>query len=122
MAGDNILAATIVAPKVLYSAQLTTFTTTKVVDVAAGTSVKITSAVVVNSTVSAATLTLGICKTGDTAGVSHNVYNATSIAANTIVDLSAYLKGVVLGPGDFVNAGSGTGTALTLILTGMLHS
>lgn len=122
MAGDNLLVATGVAGKILFSAQLSTTTTTTLLTAAASTSVRLTAAVVCNTTGSSATVTLGICKTGDTAGASHNVVSAVPIPAGDSLELTAIFGNMILGPGDFISGGAGTTTAITFVLSGIVNT
>ena len=116
-----MLVAASASPKVLYSALLST-SASAVVTAAASTSVKVSTGTACNTTGTAATFTLDVCKTGDTAGASHRVVSAASIAAGASLDLRPYLQGVMLGPGDFLSALSGTASAITLVITGAVHA
>lgn len=120
MAG-NILAvgSTNYTPKVLVSADLGT-SDAALYTVAALQSIKITSLSLCNHTASAVTVSLGVVATGGSLGASHRVINSYSLAANSAID--GILVGATLGPGDFLSGFAGTGTAVSVVITGTVQS
>ncbi|MEU6582735.1 hypothetical protein [Nocardia sp. NPDC046763] len=122
MAGADVLHAATISPLVLQSGQLGTTADATIYTAAASTSVKITTAVVCNTTGSAATVSVGVCKAGQTAGAANRVVSGYSLAAGDSLSLSAYLNGAMLGPGDFITAYAGTASAVNLIITGIVNA
>ncbi len=118
----NLLAVTSVTPQVLYSAQLGTTADTTVYTAAAATTVKITNAVVCNTTGTAATVSIGVCKTGQTAGAANRVISAYSLGAGDSLALTEYLEETMLGPADFITAYAGTASAVNLIISGIVST
>lgn len=76
--------------------------------------------IVCNTTGSAATLTLDVVPSGGSAGVTHRIAAAVSVAANTTVSLATSLValGIAMEEGDTLNGLQGTGSALTVTATG----
>jgi hypothetical protein len=78
--------------------------------------------IVTNTTGSAATATLYLVPSGGTAGVANALLYATSYAANVATSLSgAGRLGIVLEPGWTIYGLQGTGSALTLRVTGRIR-
>lgn len=121
MAGDNITTSTSIAPKVIRSAYLPITTEAAQYTVPAATSVKIATACITNVTGTAVTVSLSLVPTGGTLDGTHRVLNSFSLPANDTLELT-WLKGAMLGPGDFVGGLAGTGSAVVLVLTGTVHT
>lgn len=118
----NLLAITSSSPQVLYSAQLGTTADATVYTAAAATTVKITYGMLCNTTGTAATVSLGVCQTGQTAGAAHRVLSVYTLGAGDSLSLADYLDGVHLGPADFITANAGTASAITLVLSGIVST
>jgi len=118
MSGSNLLAATAVSPKVLYSSQLTTTADVAIYTVGAGLSAVIKHGTVCNTSGSAATITLKIIPSGGSVDGTHAVVSAYSLAAGDTLSLTGYLTGCCLGPGDSIHAQAGTANVLDVIITG----
>lgn len=121
MAGDNIISATTIAPKVLRSAYLPITTEAAQYTVPASTSVKVATASITNVTASAVTVSLSLVGTGGTLDGTHRIVNSYVLPANDTLELGM-LKGAMLGPGDFIGGLAGTASAVVLVVTGTVHS
>lgn len=120
MATQNLMDATSGLPKVLVSQFLANSETTQYTG-PANSSVKISSARLTNTSGSAVTVSISLVKTGGTAGNSNRVLAGYSLAAGDGIDLPE-LAGAFLGPADFVSAIASTGSAVALVLTGVVFS
>jgi len=121
MAGDNIIAATTIAPKILRSTYLPITTEAAQYTVAAGQSVKVATASITNVTATAVTVSISLCPTGGSLDGTHRVVNSYSLPANDTLELGM-LKGAMLGPGDIIGGLAGTASAVVLVVTGTVHS
>ena len=115
---SDLKLATSAVPSVLVSAFLPTSDTTQYTCPAA-TTTKIASCTLTNTTGSAATVTLSVVKSGGSSGASNRVLASYPLAANTQLSLGQLAW---LSPGDFISAFSNTGTAVSLVLTGIAFS
>lgn len=120
MPTQNLMAATSGLPQVLVSQQLASSETTQYTG-PANSAVKIAKAVLTNTTASAVTVSVSVCKTGQTAGASNRVVSGYSLTAGDSL-VVAQLEGQFLGPGDFISAIAGTATAVTLEASGVVFS
>lgn len=120
MAGDNIISATIIEPKVLRSAYLPT-TEAAQYTVAAGVSVKVATASITNVTGTQVTVSLSLAASGQAMDASSRVLNSYILPANDTLELGM-LKGAMLGPGDYIAGLSATASAVVLVVTGTVHS
>ena len=116
---QNLMAASSGLPSVLVSQQLAA-TETTIYTCPAASAAKLAAATVVNTSGSAATVSISIVKTGGTAGVGNRVATF-SLAAGDSTTLNE-VAGHFLGPGDFVSAIAGTASAITLVLSGVVFS
>ena len=82
------------------------------------TSAVVKRAVFCNTTGLAATITVYVVPSGGAAGVTNEIIAAYSIAAGASY-VSPELAGVVLGPGDTLQALSGTNAAVTIVVSGI---
>jgi len=121
MAGDNIIAATSITPKVLRSTYLPITTEAAQYTVAAGESVKVATASITNVTATAVTVSLSLVPTGASLDGTHRILHSYSLPPNDTLDLS-WLKGAMLGPGDVIGGLAGTASAVVLVVTGTVHS
>ena len=121
MAGDNIIAATTIAPKILRSTYLPITTEAAQYTVAAGQSVKVATASITNVTATAVTVSISLCPTGGSLDGTHRVVSSYSLPANDTLELGM-LKGAMLGPGDIIGGLAGTASAVVLVVTGTVHS
>lgn len=123
MAGNNIIVAASIEPKVIRSTYVPTgtFDGTQYT-VPSGQSVKIATATVTNITAAPVTISLSLAAVGQsTVDNSHRILSSYVLPANDTLELS-FLKGAMLGPGDFIAGAAGTGNAVVLVLTGTVHS
>jgi hypothetical protein len=121
MAGNNIIVAASIEPKVIRSAYLPITTEAAQYTVPASTSVKVATATITNVTASAVTVSLSVVPAGGSLDGTHRVLNSYSLPANDTLELS-FLKGAMLGPGDFIGGLAGTASAVVLVLTATVHS
>jgi hypothetical protein len=121
MAGDNIISATSIAPKVIRSAYLPITTEAAQYTVPASTSVKVATATITNVTATAVNVSLSVVPTGGTLDGTHRILNTYSLPANDTLELS-FLKGAMLGPGDFIGGLAGTASAVVLVVTATVHA
>jgi len=121
MAGQNIIVAASVEPKVIRSAYLPITTEAAQYTVPASTSVKVASATICNVTASAVTVSLSLCPSGGSLDGTHRVISGYSLPANDTLELSM-LKGAMLGPGDIIGGLAGTASAVVLVVTGTVHT
>lgn len=121
MAGDNIISATTISPKIIRSAYLPITTEAAQYTVPASTSVKVATASITNVTGTAATVSLSLCPTGGSLDGTHRVLNTFSLPANDTLELT-WLKGAMLGPGDIIGGLAGTASAVVLVVTGTVHA
>lgn len=122
MAGQNVIAAVSISPKVLVSQQLGT-SDAAIYTVPASTSVKVAQATLCNTTASAVTIYLSIVATGGTVGDgTHRVISGYSLAANDTLALKDYIGGAMLGPGDIIAAYASTASAVDFVVTGTVHA
>ena len=117
---QNLMGATTALPQVLVSQQLAASETTQYTCPAAS-SAKIGSATLTNTSASAVTVSLSVCKSGQTADGTHRVIAGYSVAAGDSTVLSE-LVGVYLGPGDFISALAGTPSAVTFVASGVIFA
>lgn len=121
MAGDNLITATSITPKVIRSTYLPITTEAAQYTVPASTSVKVSTASITNVTGTAVTVSLSLVPTGGSLDGTHRVLQSYSLQANDTMDLS-WLKGAMLGPGDVIGGLAGTASAVVLVVTGTVHS
>jgi hypothetical protein len=121
MAGDNIISATTIAPKVLRSAYLPITTEAAQYTVPASTSVKVATATLCNVTATQVTVSISLVPTGGTLDGTHRVVHNYILPAGDTLELSM-LKGAMLGPGDVIGGLAGTASAAVLVVTGTVHS
>lgn len=121
MAGDNIIASTVINPKIIRSAYLPITTEAAQYTVPASTSVKIATATVTNVTGTAVNVSLSLMPTGGTLDGTHRILNTYSLPPNDTLELSM-LKGAMLGPGDVIGGLAGTASAVVLVVTATVHS
>lgn len=121
MPGNNIIIAASIEPKVIRSAYLPLTTEAAQYTAPAGTSVKVATATITNVTAAAVTVSLSVVPTGATLNGTQRILNSYSLPANDTLDLS-FLKGAMLGPGDFIAGVASTASAVVLVLTATVHS
>jgi hypothetical protein len=121
MAGNNIIVAASVSPQIIRSAYLPITTEAAQYTVPADTSVKIATASVTNVTGGSVNVTLSLVPAGGSLDGTHRVLNTFSLPANDTLDLT-WLRGAMLGPGDFIGGLAGTANAIVLTVTGTVHS
>lgn len=117
----NLLAVAAMTPQTLNSGYLGT-SDAAVYTCPASSTVKIATATLCNVTGSAVTVYVGIVPSGGTAGASHHVIHALSLAANDTLSLTPYLSGTMLTASDAVSGYCGTGSAVVMVLTGTVSS
>lgn len=117
--GDNVLTATVAAPKVLYSGQLANTTDNSLYSPAAGKSAVIKHATVCNTTGGAVTVTVRVVPSGGSADGTHVILSGYSLAAGDTLPLSDYLEGCCLAPGDSIHAQAGTANAVDVVISGV---
>ena len=117
---QNIMGASSALPQVLVSQQLAAAQTTQYT-CPANSAVKISNAVISNSSGSAVTVSLSLCKSGQTADGTHQVISGYSLAAGDS-SVVTELQNQFLGAGDFVSAIAGTGAAVTFAMSGVVFS
>lgn len=101
-----------VSPKVLYAGgQLTTAAATLYTG-PANTQTVVSSAVFTNVDSVARILTAYVVRSGGTAGAANTLIKSQSIAAG-VAYVSPELAGVILGPGDLIQAKADANTAIT---------
>jgi len=115
---SDLKTATSATPKVLVSNYLPSSEAAQYT-AAAGSTVRLASAVLVNTDSSARTVTLSIVKTGDSAGGANRILNAYSLAAGAVLDLGAVGW---LGPGDFISGVASVASKVTLVMSGVEFS
>ena len=116
---ENIRAATTVAPKVLIAQTVATTGSGAVYTVPAGSTVKIATATVCNSSLTASVSTyVSVRKAGDT--IPWRVANFNLAAAESFV--VSELVGAVLGPGDGISIGASDTTNVNFVVTGVVAS
>jgi len=121
MAGDNIISATSITPKVWRSAYLPNGVETAQVQVPAASSFKIATACITNVTASAVTVSISLAATGQFLDGTHRVLHNYSLPAGDTLELSM-LKGAMMGPGDIIGGLAGTAAAVVLVVTGTVHA
>lgn len=84
----------------------------------ANTSAVVKRAVFCNTTGTAATITVNVVPSAGAVSAANEVIAALSIAAG-VTYVSPELAGMTLGPGDTIQAQSGTGAAITFIASGI---
>jgi hypothetical protein len=97
-------------------AVLTTTLTTDQYTVPSSTTTVVKQVLLCNTTASAVTATIYCVPSGDSAGDSHKIVNALSLAANETVMMSMSL---VMTAGDKIKAGASTGSAVNIVLNGV---
>lgn len=117
---QNLLSATSNLPSVLVSQQLANTETTQYT-AAAGSAVKIATAVLCNTSASLVTVSVSLVKTGGTAGAANRIMSSYALAAGDSVELTE-LVGSFLGPGDFISSVASAATAVSLVVTGAVSS
>lgn len=121
MAGDNIISATTIAPKIIRSTYLPITTEAAQYTVPASTSVKVATATICNVTASPVAVYVSLCPTGGSLDGTHRVISNYSLPAYDTLELSM-LKGAMLGPGDIIGGLAGTASAVVLVVTGTVHT
>lgn len=113
----NIKTATAITPYTL-QAQLPTVEATFYA-APTGKALKVSTARLTNTTGSTVSgVSVSVVKTGGTAGAANRVLNNVSLTANASLDIPIG----VLNEGDFISAVAGTGSAVTLAITGFEFS
>lgn len=115
---SDLKTATSALPKVLVagylpSSEAAQYTAT------AGTTVRLASAMLVNTDSSTRTVTLSIVKSGDAAGGANRILSAYSLTAGAVLDLGAIGW---LGPGDFISGVASVASKVTLVVSGVEFS
>lgn len=123
MANPSYLALTTMVGQILYSGQLATTAATSVYTVPANKTVKITQGTVCNtSTSAAATVTVSLLKSGDTADGTHSVISAYSLPAGDTLSLKDYLNGAMLAELEAISVTAGTANVLDVVITGVVST
>jgi hypothetical protein len=128
MANPSYLALTSMKGQVLYSNQLSSTSATTIYTAPASSTVEIKTAVIANTDSVARSITVSVCKTGDTDGVTHRVLSAFPIPAagdattGGAISLIDFIGGLMLGEGDFISVTAGTANVLNVILTGVVSA
>lgn len=115
---SDLKLATSAIPSVLIAAFLPTSDTTQYTCPAA-TTTRIASCTITNTTGSSATVTLSVVKSGGSSGASNRVLAAMTLTANQELSLGELCW---LSPGDFISAFSNTGSAVSIVMTGIAFS
>lgn len=114
----NIAAITTINRARLYQGQPGT-TVATVYTVPAATDVKITSIVLCNTTGTSANVTLSVVPSAGTAGAGNRIAAALVIDPNSVVTLDTPIH---LTTGDFIAALQGTGSAVTVTISGETYA
>jgi len=101
-----------ISPKVLYPGGQLTASAATLFTSPANTTTIISSAVFTNVDSVARLLTVYVVRSGGTAGAANTLISARSLAAGEAYP-SPELAGVILGPGDFIQAKADAATAIT---------
>jgi hypothetical protein len=120
MATPNLFTITTVTPTVLASQQLVSGDTT-IHTVATNKAVKVTKMVLTNVTAAAVTVSVAIVPSGGAVDGTHKVVSSYSLAANDSTVITE-VEGVFLGQGDFVSVNAGTGSAVDVLLNGLVFA
>ncbi len=118
MATANLIRATENYPQVLVSQQLAA-TETTIYTGPANKSVVVDTAAVCNTSASARTVYLSVCKTGGTAGDANRVAIIT-LAANESCSVEELVG--FLGPGDFISGFASAATSVAIVIRGAVSS
>lgn len=113
----NVNAVSTIITKKLYGAQLSTSASTAPVPASSWWIIK--TAVVCNTSAGAATLTLDLVESADTAGTDDRISSAFPIGAGETMPLNDVLAGVQMTAGDFLSMTASANTALTITITGI---
>lgn len=118
----NYLSLSTMTGQILYSGQLATTSATSVYTVATGKTVKIATGTVCNTSGAAATVSVSLLKSGDTADTTHRIISGYSLAAGDTLSLTEYLGGAMLNEAEVVSVTAGTGAVLDVVLTGAVSA
>lgn len=116
----NIMAATTITPQVLVAQTLAASETTQYTG-PASSSVKITKAVLCNTSGANVTVSISLVKSGGTAGAANRLLASYSLVAgdSTVLD---ELTDQVLTAGDFVSALASTASVVALVMSGVVST
>lgn len=117
MTATSLMDATLATPQVLVSQQLAATETTQYTTAAAHW-VKIAAATLVNTSGSPVTVSVSLCKSGQTVDGTQKVLSALALAAGDSLDI---LAGHSLGPGDFISA-IASSSAVNFVMSGVVFS
>jgi hypothetical protein len=118
MATPNLITATSLVEKLLYSNQLTTTNDTTIYTVGAGKGVKIATGTVCNRHSAAVNVDIYVAPSGASLGAEHKIIATYSLAAGDTLSLNGILQGMMLGEGDFIAAKAATANVINITLTG----
>jgi hypothetical protein len=107
--------------KILASQQVPGSETT-VYTVPASSYTRITQGVICNVSGASVNVSLSVVPSGGTAGGTNRVISVYSLTAGNSLSLADYLRGAILGPGDFVSVLASAGSAIDITLTGVVSS
>ena len=114
---SDLKTATSATPKVLVAQQLPS-TEAAQYTAAAGTTVKITSARLVNTDSVSRVVSVSIVKTGGAGGAANRILTGVTITAGSSLDLPEFW----LGPGDFITGVADVASKVALVVTGTVFS
>lgn len=118
MAGDNLLTASTLKPKVLASMQLADTSGHSVYSPPNGSSAIVKHGTLCNIGGATVNATVAVVPAGGIFDGTHRVMSAVPIAAGDSFPLKDYLGGACLGPGDAVYVQASVANVLDVILTG----
>lgn len=121
MPTPNLLSASSNLPQVLVAQQLTTSEAVQYT-CPANSAVRVSTAVVTNTSNSAVTVSMSLVKSGNAAGPANRILASYSLASHDSLSLNDVLSGALLGPGDFVSAIASAATSVSFVMTGAVSS
>lgn len=116
---QNLLQVTSMLPQVLVTQQDASGEQT-VYTCPASSTVKITQGTICNTSGAAVTTSVAVVRSGGTADGTHRVIAGYPLAAGDTLPLRDYLLGVQLGPGDFISVNCSVGSAVDVVLCGVV--
>ncbi len=114
----NLVGATTINRVNLYRGQPGT-TVATAYTVPAATTVKITSIIICNTTGTAAVVTIAVVPSGGTAAAANQVFTSYSIRPN---DTVVFDSPIYMNASDFIATYQGTGSALTVTISGETYA
>lgn len=121
MASPDLTAPTHAYPSVLVSTELTT-SEVAVYTPSGSQATKIEKGVICNISAAIVNVSIGVVPVGGTAGAAHHVLHNYPLPSGASFPLDDYLKGLWLGPGDFISAIAAVGADVVLTISGTVFS